>query len=449
MGKGSLICQCSSYELDSQQPFPIQYSQESPDSRLKAEKSAVGSQPSLMQAVAPVHSLPFGGHPQHGSTFMNDNNTLNEMMQQQQQYSQGGTVDPQLQQLIALLNTKAAAPKQTAVVECPKSMVGRVIGKGGETIKALQQYTGAMIQIDQSTDPTRVTIAGSPQALQLAVSMVNDIVKGTFKGFAMLRQIATGTAVVPQPPIIQPTPVGGGVQPVYIQGYGFVPPSQVHTEDPLAASGLMRTSPSPTGPLTPPMTPLRAQQQPVDTMGSGLTTETLAALLSNQSRAAMGQEALLAQLLGQLNMNQQQQQQQQDMAGLFSHPLPHKHQSYMFGNNGTSSLLGSGSLSPPMGAVNSPAASVENIPITSSSLNTGYGQFLQQQDMYLSSSPGRASPLNAATNFSVGRKTGVETESPLGRYGAIGTACSAGSAGSPRAQSDDAIQFPQLNGGWE
>jgi hypothetical protein len=57
-----------------------------------------------------------------------------------------GSMDQaQLQQLVQLLGAKML-PKQTAVVECPKSMVGRVIGKGGETIKALQQYTGAMIQ---------------------------------------------------------------------------------------------------------------------------------------------------------------------------------------------------------------------------------------------------------------------------------------------------------------
>jgi hypothetical protein len=64
-----------------------------------------------------------------------------------------------------------------------------------------------------------VTIAGSPQSLQLAVSMVNDIVRGTFKGFAMLRQIAIGT----QGGMAQ----FGQPQPVYVQGYGFVPPSQV------------------------------------------------------------------------------------------------------------------------------------------------------------------------------------------------------------------------------
>jgi predicted RNA-binding protein YlqC (UPF0109 family) len=50
--------------------------------------------------------------------------------------------------------TQNALKRQTATVDCPKSMVGRVIGKSGETIKALQTYTGALIQIDQTVEPT-------------------------------------------------------------------------------------------------------------------------------------------------------------------------------------------------------------------------------------------------------------------------------------------------------
>lgn len=69
---------------------------------------------------------------------------------------------------------------------------------------------------DQSTDPTRVTIAGTPASLQLAVSMVNDIVCGHFKGFALLRQLTQRTGQH----TVQP-------QPVYVEGYGFVPLSQV------------------------------------------------------------------------------------------------------------------------------------------------------------------------------------------------------------------------------
>jgi hypothetical protein len=113
--------------------------------------------------------------------------------------------------------------RQTATVDCPKSMVGRVIGKNGETIKALQTYTGALIQIDQTVEPTKVTISGTPHSLSLAVSMVTDVVKGTFKGFALLRQIANpATARGAMPNMVQP-------RPVYAPGYGLIPPSQVCT----------------------------------------------------------------------------------------------------------------------------------------------------------------------------------------------------------------------------
>ncbi|KAK9831540.1 hypothetical protein WJX81_007383 [Elliptochloris bilobata] len=66
----------------------------------------------------------------------------------------------------------------TREVACPKSMVGRVIGKGGETIKALQKNFGANIQIDQSTEPMKVTVSGQPQAVELALGAVQEIING-------------------------------------------------------------------------------------------------------------------------------------------------------------------------------------------------------------------------------------------------------------------------------
>lgn len=158
-----------------------------------------------------------------------------------------GMAMPQQQQATVFTGHKVGTafegvePRQTAVLDCPKAMVGRVIGKGGETIKALQQYTGAMIQIDQSTDPTRVTIAGSRQSLQLAISMVSDIIKGRFKGFAMLRQIA-----------ISSDGMGLG-HPVYVQGYGFMPPSQAMSATQSSGSVSPDVLPQRTGGMSAPL----------------------------------------------------------------------------------------------------------------------------------------------------------------------------------------------------
>jgi len=135
--------------------------------------------------------------------------------------SQGLETDDQLQAMhLQYDDITQANVKQTAFLKCSKSMVGRVIGKAGGTIKALQKCTGAMIQIDQSTDPANVIIVGSPQSLRLACSMISDISEGKFKGFAMLRQVATAKETTHQHG-------GDGMgMPVYVQGYGFLPPGR-------------------------------------------------------------------------------------------------------------------------------------------------------------------------------------------------------------------------------
>ena len=55
-----------------------------------------------------------------------------------------------------IIGASAAASGQGQVIDCPKDMVGRVIGRGGETIKGLQHHSGARIQIDQTNDPCKV-----------------------------------------------------------------------------------------------------------------------------------------------------------------------------------------------------------------------------------------------------------------------------------------------------
>lgn len=55
-----------------------------------------------------------------------------------------------------------------------------------------------------------------------SVLLAQDIVAGTFKGFAMLRSHATQANKVPAGLEFLGQPA-----PVYIEGYGFIPPSQV------------------------------------------------------------------------------------------------------------------------------------------------------------------------------------------------------------------------------
>lgn len=63
-------------------------------------------------------------------------------------------------------------------VQCPKSMVGRVIGKGGETIKGLQRKYHTSIQVEQQGDPMTITITGPKSTAepcrQEIMALIND-----------------------------------------------------------------------------------------------------------------------------------------------------------------------------------------------------------------------------------------------------------------------------------
>lgn len=63
-------------------------------------------------------------------------------------------------------------------IDCPKDLVGRVIGRKGETINELQAKSGARIQIDQTLpegQPCKIVITGDPNAVRLAVPMVHEV----------------------------------------------------------------------------------------------------------------------------------------------------------------------------------------------------------------------------------------------------------------------------------
>ena len=67
------------------------------------------------------------------------------------------------------------------VVDCPQGIVGRVIGRGGETIRALQQASNAHIVVDQNYpegQPRKVKVSGNREAVSTAVKMVTELIQG-------------------------------------------------------------------------------------------------------------------------------------------------------------------------------------------------------------------------------------------------------------------------------
>lgn len=64
---------------------------------------------------------------------------------------------------------------------CMQGIVGRIIGRGGETIRALQQASQAHIVVDQNYpegQPRRVNISGRQDAVDRAAKMVQELISG-------------------------------------------------------------------------------------------------------------------------------------------------------------------------------------------------------------------------------------------------------------------------------
>ena len=82
-------------------------------------------------------------------------------------------------------------PPARVVMRVPNSAVGTIIGRAGETIKRLQQMTGARIQIDRNENkPEReITISGGAEEVERARVEVDDLV----------RQKASGASHIPPP----------------------------------------------------------------------------------------------------------------------------------------------------------------------------------------------------------------------------------------------------------
>lgn len=73
----------------------------------------------------------------------------------------------------------------TRGISCPRAVVGRVIGKGGDTIKGLQRKYNASIQIDQSKDPMNITITAPPAMVAACESEIRAIMNDEMYGGGM------------------------------------------------------------------------------------------------------------------------------------------------------------------------------------------------------------------------------------------------------------------------
>ena len=69
--------------------------------------------------------------------------------------------------------------KQT--IEVPKAFVGKIIGKGGETVNLMHRKSGAKVIVDQAVPegmPCKVIMTGTAQSLVLASQLVGEIMMG-------------------------------------------------------------------------------------------------------------------------------------------------------------------------------------------------------------------------------------------------------------------------------
>eukprot|EP00854_Cymbomonas_tetramitiformis_P015572 gene15572-18461_t len=75
----------------------------------------------------------------------------------------------------------ASSPEASESIDCPPGLVGRIIGRGGETIKGLQQASGATISIDQNFPenvPRKVHISGSAHQVAQGKKLVMELLQG-------------------------------------------------------------------------------------------------------------------------------------------------------------------------------------------------------------------------------------------------------------------------------
>lgn len=140
-------------------------------------------------------------------------------------------------------------------MECPKQVVGKLIGRGGETIQLIQQKSGCKVQIDQQVPeghPCKINMSGNTQAIQNAIQIVQEIMTNGVSRVqnmppmpSVTAGLTTGYSVpgVHHHPQAQPNPYGNPYAQPQHQQHQQQQQHRPYAQAPQAGYGQMQPSP--------------------------------------------------------------------------------------------------------------------------------------------------------------------------------------------------------------
>jgi transcription antitermination factor NusA-like protein len=117
---------------------------------------------------------------------------------------------------LKIISTTTNASTRETVLEMDPSIVGFVIGKGGQTIRQLMEDSGAKVWIDQSmleTNATRVAyVSGAKKAVDIAVKKIQQLVKEVENPLVIVAEAQEApvlhTATINNPSADESLPIG-------------------------------------------------------------------------------------------------------------------------------------------------------------------------------------------------------------------------------------------------
>jgi rRNA processing protein Krr1/Pno1 len=157
---------------------------------------------------------------------------------------------------------------------CPPGIVGRIIGRNGETIKSLQTASGAHIVVDQTMPPDQdrvINVNGRAEAVDRAMKMIEELIKGEpGSATAIIQKVGIEVGGGGACGLARPTPgpgrggqhaQAGGRRAALLVGASRAPLGGTHTASALpcqAASGAWPPYDLPPYTLSPSLPPLRS-----------------------------------------------------------------------------------------------------------------------------------------------------------------------------------------------